>query len=154
MFPVPRIQPFRWFGSHMQAVNLCLLISKTLLFLQHTSFTTYSQNQPQHQDCYAYDDDIKWKIFRVTGPLYGEFTGHRWIPLTKASAAGLWCFLWSASDKRLSKQSGRWWFETVMIKMHRLHVLHIFWWKCEWWWSIIIIFILFVSFNCPAQHWK
>ena len=36
------------------------------------------------------------KIFRVTGPLCGEFTGHRWIPLTKASDAELWCFLWSA----------------------------------------------------------
>ena len=35
-------------------------------------------------------------IFRVTGPLCREFTGHRWIPLTKASDAELWCFLWSA----------------------------------------------------------
>ena len=35
--------------------------------------------------------------FRVTGPLCGEFTGHRWIPLTKASDAQLWCFLWSAT---------------------------------------------------------
>ena len=35
-------------------------------------------------------------IFRVTGPLCGEFTGHRWICLTKASDAELWCFLWSA----------------------------------------------------------
>ena len=35
-------------------------------------------------------------IFRVTGLFCGEFTGHRWIPLTKASDAGLWCFLWSA----------------------------------------------------------
>ena len=26
-------------------------------------------------------------IFRVTGPLCGEFTGHRWIPRTKASDA-------------------------------------------------------------------
>ena len=34
-------------------------------------------------------------IFRVTGPLCGEFTGHRWIPLTKASDVELWCFLWS-----------------------------------------------------------
>ena len=33
---------------------------------------------------------------RVTGPLCGEFTGHRWIPLTKASDRELWCFLWSA----------------------------------------------------------
>ena len=24
-------------------------------------------------------------IFRVIGPLCGEFTGHRWIPLTKSS---------------------------------------------------------------------
>ena len=31
-------------------------------------------------------------IFRVTGPLCGKFTGHRWIPLTKASDAELWCY--------------------------------------------------------------
>ena len=24
-------------------------------------------------------------IFRITGSLYGEFPGHRWIPLTKAN---------------------------------------------------------------------
>ena len=34
-------------------------------------------------------------IFRVTGPLCREFTGNRCIPLTKASDAELWCFLWS-----------------------------------------------------------
>ena len=46
---------------------------------------------------YQHDDVIKWKhFFRVTGPLCGEFTGHRWIPLTKASDAEFWCFLWSA----------------------------------------------------------
>ena len=32
--------------------------------------------------------------FRGTGPLCGEFTGPRWIPLKKASDAELWCFLW------------------------------------------------------------
>ena len=37
-------------------------------------------------------------IFRVTGPLCGEFTGPRRIPLTKASDAELWCFLWSAPE--------------------------------------------------------
>ena len=31
-------------------------------------------------------------IFHVTGPLCGDFTGDRWIPLTKASDAKLWCF--------------------------------------------------------------
>ena len=37
-------------------------------------------------------------IFRVTGPLCGEFIGHRWIPLTKVSDAELWSFLWSAPE--------------------------------------------------------
>ena len=35
-------------------------------------------------------------IFRVTGPLCGEFTGHLWIPGTETSDAELWCYLWSA----------------------------------------------------------
>ena len=45
----------------------------------------------------THDDVIKWKLFRVTGHLCGEFTGLRWIPRTKASDAELWCFLWSVS---------------------------------------------------------
>ena len=36
-------------------------------------------------------------IFRVTGPLRGESTDHRWV-LTQPSDAELWCFLWSASE--------------------------------------------------------
>ena len=37
-------------------------------------------------------------IFRVTGQLCGQFTGHWWIPRTKTSDAELWCFLWSAPE--------------------------------------------------------
>ena len=37
-------------------------------------------------------------IFRVTGHLCGKFTGHRWIPRTKASGAELWWFLWFAPE--------------------------------------------------------
>ena len=40
-------------------------------------------------------------VFRVTGSLYGEFTGDWWIPLTKASNAELWCFLWSAPEQTI-----------------------------------------------------
>ena len=43
-------------------------------------------------------------IFRVTGPLWGESTGHRCIPLTKAGDAELW-FFYPRLIKRLSKQS-------------------------------------------------
>ena len=42
-------------------------------------------------------------IFRATGPLRGEFTGHRWILLTKASDAELWCFLWSAPKQTVEQ---------------------------------------------------
>ena len=37
-------------------------------------------------------------ISRVTGHLCGEYTGHRWIPHTKASDPEHWCFLSSASE--------------------------------------------------------
>ena len=54
-------------------------------------------------------------LFRVTGPLCGEFTGHRWIPLIKASGAELLCILY----KRLRKQSWGWWFETSSCSVWR-----------------------------------
>ena len=39
--------------------------------------------------------------FRVTGPLWGEFTSHLRIPLKKARDAELWCFLWTASEQTI-----------------------------------------------------
>ena len=40
----------------------------------------------------SHDDVIKWKIFHITGPLWGESTGHWWIPLTKDSDAEVLMF--------------------------------------------------------------
>ena len=51
-------------------------------------------------------------VFRVTRPLYGEFTSDRWIPRTKAGDAELWRFLDLLLTKRLSKQWWGWSFET------------------------------------------
>ena len=51
-------------------------------------------------------------IFRVTGHLCGEITSPWSIPRTKASDAELWCFFDLRLNKRLSKQSRGWWFET------------------------------------------
>ena len=48
--------------------------------------------------CTGFMTSSNANIFRVTGHLCGEFTGHRWIPRTKASDTELWCFLWSASE--------------------------------------------------------
>ena len=51
---------------------------------------------------------MKWNIFRVTGQLCREFNGPQWIPRMEASDAELDMHL----NKRLSKQSWGWWFET------------------------------------------
>ena len=69
-------------------------------------------------------------IFRVTGPLCGEFTGHRWIPRTKASDAvtgefpaqrpvtrSFDVFFDLRLHKRLSKQS----WEADDLRRHRAH---------------------------------
>ena len=49
-------------------------------------------------------------IFHVTGTLCGEFTGHKWIPLTKASDARLKCFLWPEYEQTIE-----WKIETLDI---------------------------------------
>ena len=57
-----------------------------------------------------HDDVVKWKLFRVTGPLCGEYTGHRWIPLTRPVTRNFDIFFDLRPNKRLSKQSWGWWF--------------------------------------------
>ena len=67
------------------------------LFGRHMPKTAVNK----HVTCIAYYSILikfNGNIFRVTGPLCGEFIGHRWSPLTKASDAELWCFLWSAPE--------------------------------------------------------
>ena len=42
-------------------------------------------------------------IFLVTGPLWGESTGHQWIPLTKAINTELWGFLRTVPQQMIEK---------------------------------------------------
>ena len=48
---------------------------------------------------------LKGNILSVTTPSCGEFTCHRWIPLTKASDAELWDFL-SAPEQTVEQTIG------------------------------------------------
>ena len=66
-------------------------------------------------------------IFGVTSPLCRQFTGHGWIPRTKASDAELWCFLWLHVNKQLSKQSWGWWFEMPSHSLWRHCNDHVHW---------------------------
>ena len=79
-----------------------LWISMTELTLLNITMTSSNEN-----------------IFCVTGHLCGEFTGHRWIPRTKASDAELWCFFDLRLYKQLSKFSRDWWFETPSYYLWR-----------------------------------
>ena len=54
------------------------------------------------------------KIFHVIGPLWGESTGHRWIPLTKASDAELDVFF-ERLNKRLNNR------DAGDLRRHRAH---------------------------------
>ena len=49
---------------------------------------------------------INEHIFRVTGHLWGESTGHRRVPLTKDCYAELWCVLWSTAEQTLEQIFG------------------------------------------------
>ena len=57
-----------------------------------------------------HDDVIKRTHFPRYWPFVVEFTGDRWIPLTKASDAELWCFLWSTPEQTIE-----WTIETPVV---------------------------------------
>ena len=76
-------------------------------------------------------------IFRVTGSLCGEFTGHRWIPLTKASDAELmfslicaWINGWvnncEAGDLRRHRAHHH------VIVMEYVYVIYLAWSQLSW----------------------
>ena len=92
-------------------------------FVVQKHFTGFWQNHNDFVWYSIYDNSIiassNGNIFRVTGHLCGEFTGHRWISRTKTSGAKLWCFLWSAPNKLLSEQWRAWWFETPSRSLWR-----------------------------------
>ena len=51
-------------------------------------------------------------MFRITGPLCGEFTGHREVPSQRPVTRSFDVFFDLRLNKRLSIQSWVWWFET------------------------------------------
>ena len=58
-------------------------------------------------------------IFRVTGPLCGEFTGPGEFPAQRPVTRSFDVFLDLHPNKRLSKQWRGWWFETQLCPLWR-----------------------------------
>ena len=68
----------------------------------------------------VHDDVIKWKHFPRYWPFVRGIHRSRWIPHTRVSDAELWCFFIDLRlNKRLSKQSRGWWFETPSSSLWR-----------------------------------
>ena len=57
-------------------------------------------------------------IFRITIPFWGESTGHRWIPLIKASDTELCCFLRSVPEQTNIWANNR---DAGNLRRHRAH---------------------------------
>ena len=74
---------------------------------------------------------IWWNIFRVPGPVCGEFTGHWWIPRTKASDAELWCFFficawingWANTREAGDLRCHRAYYDVIVMTME--NILHV-----------------------------
>ena len=70
------------------------------------------------------DDDVMMtssngNIFRVTGPLCGEFTGPGELPTQRSVTRSFDVFLDLRLNNRLSKQWWGWWFETPSWSLWR-----------------------------------
>ena len=63
-----------------------------------TTHGNLNMNWIQYAPRYLMMTSSNGNIFRVTGHLCREFSGHRWIPRTKVSDTEIWCFLCSATE--------------------------------------------------------
>ena len=101
-------------GGYKCAVNVCT--GAIVAVLSSLASSSYSWWRHQMETNFALLTSSNGNKFRVTGPLRGESTGHRWFPLTKASDEELWCFLWCAPEQP-TEQTG----EMLVIRGHVTH---------------------------------
>ena len=109
---------------HSGRKQQCLHITKSIKWL----LLIWQCKEPGHQQPRYWPSSqgimmtsSNGNIFHVTGLLCGEFTGHRWIPCTKASDVELWCFLWSAAwiNGCVNTDEWGWWFEMPSCPLWR-----------------------------------
>ena len=80
--------------------------------------TGITQNLERSPDIYAWwRHQMETNIFRVTGLLCGEFTGE--FPSQRPVTRSFDVFFGLRLNKRLSKQSWGWWFETPLCSLWR-----------------------------------
>ena len=107
------------------------------------------KNKTIVRPCYLYNvmmTSSNGNIFRVTGPLCGEFTGPGELPTQRPVMRSFDVFFDLRLNKRLSKQPWGWWFETPVWSLWR----HRFG-EFRYWWDMLrhpVTFLLH-SQKCP-----
>ena len=82
-------------GVNKMGITSGILRTKYHILVRAERGIIPASNQTFHDKCMMTSSN--GNIFHVTGHLWGEFTGHRWIPLRL--------------NKQLNKQSWGWWYE-------------------------------------------
>ena len=85
-----------FFGFYGESISVSNILHERVDF--HENYTIGRTSYMESWWCHQI------KPFPRYWPFLGECTGHRWIPLTKASDAELWSFLWSAPEQ-IAKQT-------------------------------------------------
>ena len=138
-----------------------------MCYLQNPSHLSRPQciKHPCSPGNVSHGDVIKWKHFRVTDHLCGEFTGHQFHvqrPVTRSFGV----FFDLRPNKRLSKQSWGWWFETSLRPFwrHRNAKVGITDCQLDWlwqnrsrkkskllWYDIAVMHIIYFAWHCFSK---
>ena len=97
----------------------CFVTNKLILFHAVRSLCSYITHSVPPPPFDIHDDVIKWKHFRVTGPLCGEFTAPGEFPSQRPMTRSFYGFFDLHLNKQLNKQSRGWWFETLSRSLWR-----------------------------------
>ena len=118
----------QWSRDHIRRLNTLGILTKVANILQ-----TFS-NALSSEKTFVFEfmmTSSNGNVFRVTGHLCGEFTGHQWIPAQRPVTRSFDVFFDLRLNKLLSKQSWGWCLETLSRPLWRhSNVLGVNVWGC------------------------
>ena len=126
----------RRFSSYSQKgkyMKYQLIIQVPLAFAATNSLGSITHSSPASRQHFYMMTSSNGNIFRVTGPLCGEFTGPGEFPTQRPVTWSFDVFFDLRLNKRLSKQQWGWWFETPSWSLWRQCNVFAVVWLGLWW---------------------
>ena len=117
LYITPTTPPSRAFDNGKSGMKPMLYLTRSII-----AWRSVKHNSPEKYVAICMSilmTSSNGNIFRVTGHLCGEFTGHRWIPHQWPVARNFDVFFDLRLKKRLSKQPWGWWFDTPSCSLWR-----------------------------------